>query len=77
MGDENGRRLYLVDHDLRGLSPAQLVSVHRVLGEAVRREVRRAPRSGMGHQMNRLLADQPTSPAPERAGDQPIPRSEP
>jgi hypothetical protein len=33
--------LYLVEHDLRGLSPAQLASVHRALAEAVRREIRR------------------------------------
>jgi hypothetical protein len=41
VADESDRRLYLVEHDLRGLSPAQLASVHRALGEAVRREVRR------------------------------------
>jgi hypothetical protein len=35
------RRLYLVEHDLRGLSSPQLASVHRALGEAVRRELRR------------------------------------
>ncbi len=44
MVDESDRRLYLVEHDLRGLSPAQLASVHRALGEAVRREVRRGSR---------------------------------
>ena len=38
MADETDRRLYLVEHDLQGLSPAQLASVHRALGEAVRRE---------------------------------------
>ena len=38
------RLLYLVDHDLRGLSPAQLASVHRALSEAVRREVARGSR---------------------------------
>jgi hypothetical protein len=38
---ETDRRLYLVEHDLRGLSPAQLASVHRALDEAVRREIRR------------------------------------
>ena len=37
MADESGRRLYLVEHDLRGLSPTQLASVHRALAEAVRR----------------------------------------
>jgi hypothetical protein len=39
--DATGRRLYLVEHDLRDLSPAQLASAHRVLREAVRREIRR------------------------------------
>ena len=29
------------EHDLRGLSPGQLASVHRALGEAVRREIGR------------------------------------
>jgi hypothetical protein len=38
--DETGRWLYLVEHDLRGLSPAQLASVHRALDEAVRRQAR-------------------------------------
>lgn len=42
MADEiGGRPLYLVEHDLRGLSPPQLASVHRALGEAVRRANRR------------------------------------
>jgi hypothetical protein len=41
VADETGRRLYLVEHDLRGLSPPQLASVHRALGDAVRREARR------------------------------------
>ena len=41
MADETDRRLYLVEHDLRGLSPPQLASVHRALGEAVRRKTRR------------------------------------
>ena len=41
MADEAERRLYLVEHDLRGLSPPQLASVHRALGEAVRREIGR------------------------------------
>jgi Protein of unknown function (DUF4242) len=39
--ETGGRRLYLVEHDLRGLSPAQLAEVHWALGEAVRREIRR------------------------------------
>ncbi len=41
MADESDRRLYLVEHDVRGLSPAQLASAHRALGEAVRRQIRR------------------------------------
>ena len=41
MAHETDRRLYLVEHDLRGLSAPQLASVHRALGEAVRREIRR------------------------------------
>jgi len=44
VADDTDRRLYLVEHDLRGLSPAQLASVHRALGEAVRREIRRGGR---------------------------------
>jgi hypothetical protein len=38
---ESDRRLFLVEHDLRGLTPWQLASVHRALGEAVRRANRR------------------------------------
>jgi hypothetical protein len=38
------RRLYLVEHDLRGLSASQLAGVHRALGEAVRRKTRRGSR---------------------------------
>jgi hypothetical protein len=41
VANEADRRLYLVEHDLRGLSAAQLAGVHRVLGEAIRREIRR------------------------------------
>ena len=41
MADEADRWLYLVEHDLGGLSSPQLASVHRALGEAVRREFRR------------------------------------
>jgi hypothetical protein len=44
MADETERRLFLVEHDLRGLSAGQLAIVHRVLGEAVRRENRRGGR---------------------------------
>jgi hypothetical protein len=39
--DETGRRLYMVEHDVCGLSSPQLASVHRALDEAVRRENRR------------------------------------
>jgi len=41
VADETDCRLYLVEQDLRGLSPPQLASVHRALSEAVRREFRR------------------------------------
>jgi hypothetical protein len=44
VAEETDGRLYLVEHDLRGLSPSQLASVHRALGEAVRREIRRGSR---------------------------------
>lgn len=44
MAHETDRRLYLVEHDLRGLSPSQRAAVHRALGEAVRRETRRGGR---------------------------------
>jgi hypothetical protein len=39
LADETGRRLYLVEHDLHGLSSPQLATVHRALDEAVRREI--------------------------------------
>jgi hypothetical protein len=38
---ETDRRLFLVEHDLRGLTSWQLASVHRALDEAVRRENQR------------------------------------
>jgi hypothetical protein len=41
---ETEHRLFLVEHDLRGLASWQLASVHRALGEAVRRENRRGRR---------------------------------
>ena len=44
MAEETERRLFLVEHDLRGLSAGQLAIVHRVLGEAVRRENQRGGR---------------------------------
>jgi Protein of unknown function (DUF4242) len=34
-------RLFMVEHNLGGLSPPQLVSAHRALAEAVRREALR------------------------------------
>jgi hypothetical protein len=44
VADETDRQLYLVEHDLRGLSPSQLAGVYRALGEAVRRAARRGSR---------------------------------
>lgn len=44
MGTQTGLALFMVEHDLRGLSPRQLPSAHRALGEAVRREARRGGR---------------------------------
>ena len=41
---ETDQRLFLVEHDLRGLTSWQLASVHRALDEAVRRENRRGRR---------------------------------
>ena len=41
MADQTDRRLFLVEHDLRGLSPWQLATVHWALDEAVRRENQR------------------------------------
>ena len=35
---ETDRRLFLVEHDLRGLTSWQLAGVHRALAEAIRRE---------------------------------------
>ena len=40
MADETGYNLYLVEHDLHGLSSPQRATVHRALDEAVRREIR-------------------------------------
>ena len=34
-------QLFMVEHDLRDLSPEQLANAHRALGEAVHREARR------------------------------------
>jgi hypothetical protein len=41
---ETEHRLYLVEHDLRGMSSWQVASVQRALSEAVRRENRRGGR---------------------------------
>ena len=41
MGDEADLQLFLVEHDLHGLSPALLSSAHQVLEEAVCRELDR------------------------------------
>ena len=44
MGEDADLRLFLVEHDLHGLSPGQLASAHRMLEEAVRRELERGSR---------------------------------
>ena len=44
VADETDLWLYVVEHDLRGLSAAQLADVHRALGEAVRRAIQRGSR---------------------------------
>lgn len=44
MSTQAGLALFMVEHDMRGLSPGQLASAHRALGEAVRREARRGGR---------------------------------
>lgn len=38
MGEDADLRLFLVEHDLHGLSPVQLATAHQVLEEAVSRE---------------------------------------
>jgi len=43
-GDDADLQLFLVEHDLRGLSPAQLASAHQVLEEAVHRAAGRGSR---------------------------------
>ena len=42
MADETSHRLYLVEHDLHGLSSPQRATVHRALDEAVRREIQQS-----------------------------------
>ncbi len=46
MADETGRRLDLVEHDLRGLSLAQRGGAYRVPGNSVRRQTRRGSQIG-------------------------------
>jgi hypothetical protein len=41
VSDATTCRLFLVEHDLQGLSPAQLAQAHRALCQAVRRQARR------------------------------------
>ncbi len=48
-------QLFMVEHDLRGLSHEQLASAHRALGEAVRREARRG---GQIRYVQRVLASE-------------------
>jgi Protein of unknown function (DUF4242) len=53
VSDEADLRLYLVEHNLQGLSPPQLASAHRALAEAVRREALRGSRI---HYVQRIFA---------------------
>jgi hypothetical protein len=55
MGDDADVQLFLVEHDLRGLSPAQLASAHEVLEEAV---CRAAGRGSPIRYVQRILAFQ-------------------
>ena len=55
MGDDADLQLFLVEHDLRGLSPAQLASAHQVLEEAV---CRAAGRGSAIRYVQRILASQ-------------------
>jgi muconolactone delta-isomerase len=41
VGEDADLRLFLVEHDLHGLSPGQLAAAHQVLEEAVSRELQR------------------------------------
>ena len=57
MGDDADLQLFLVEHDLHGLSPAQLASAHLVLEEAV---CRAAGRGSQIRYAQRILAfDEP------------------
>ena len=53
MGDDAELQLFLVEHDLHGLSPAQLASAHLVLEEAVGRA---AARGSQIQYVQRILA---------------------
>ena len=53
MDDDADLQLFLVEHDLRGLSPAQLASAHLVLEEAV---CRAAGRGSQIRYVQRILA---------------------
>ena len=53
MGDDADLRLFLVEHDLHGLSPAQLASAHQMLEEAVSRA---AGRGSQIRYVQRILA---------------------
>jgi Protein of unknown function (DUF4242) len=44
VGEDADQRLFLVEHDLHGLSPVQLASAHQMLEEAVSRERQRGSR---------------------------------
>ena len=44
MAGDTDLRLFLVEHNLRGLAPAEQASAHRALAEAVRRETSRGRR---------------------------------
>ena len=55
MGADADLQLFLVEHDLHGLSPAQLASAHQVLEEAVCRAVSRGSRI---RYVQRILASQ-------------------
>ena len=55
MGDDADLQLFLVEHDLRGLSPAQLASARQVLEEAV---CRAADRGSRVRYVQRILASQ-------------------
>ena len=54
MSTQAGVALFMVEHDLRGLSPRQQASAHRALGEAVRRE---AQRGGSIRYVQRVFAE--------------------